>query len=252
MTSLIIQDISQLPAIASSLVNKIKDYNVVGFYGPMGSGKTTLGRTIIKLIEPESGTISFYGKALNNLSGRSLKDFRKKVQIIFQDPYSSLNPKLTVGAIISEPLLVHKLCKNAQDRKKRVMELLKQVNLEEEHYYRYPHQFSGGQRQRIGIARALAVEPELIILDESVSALDAFIQSQILTLLIQLKKEYGLTYIFISHDLNVVRFMADRVIVLRNGNIVEEGLPNELFLSPKDPYTAKLIASIPGINYQGF
>ena len=224
----------------------------LGLVGESGSGKTTLGRVIIKLIEPESGTISFHGKALNDLSGRSLKDFRKKVQIIFQDPYSSLNPKLTVGAIISEPLLVHKLCKNSLDRKKRVMELLKQVNLQEEHYYRYPHQFSGGQRQRIGIARALAVEPELIILDESVSALDAFIQSQILTLLIHLKEKYGLTYIFISHDLNVVRSMADRIIVLKDGSIVEEGLPNELFLSPKDPYTANLITSIPGRNYHGF
>ena len=132
------------------------------------------------------------------------------------------------------------------------MELLKQVSLQEEHYYRYPHQFSGGQRQRIGIARALAVEPELVILDESVSALDALIQSQILTLLINLKKEYNLTYIFISHDLNLVRFMADRIIVLKDGNVVEEGLSDELFLSPKDPYTANLIAAIPGKHYQGF
>jgi peptide/nickel transport system ATP-binding protein len=218
----------------------------LGLVGESGSGKTTLGRAIIKLIEPVSGTVSFNGKILAGLSGNSLKDFRKKVQIIFQDPYSSLNPKLTAGAIISEPLQVHKLCKNARDRKKRVMTLLKQVNLEEEHYYRYPHQFSGGQRQRIGIARALAVEPELIILDESVSALDAFVQSQILDLLANLKKEYGLTYIFISHDLNLVRMMSDRIIVLKDGKIIEEGLPNELFHSPKNPYTANLIAAIPG------
>jgi peptide/nickel transport system ATP-binding protein len=219
----------------------------LGLVGESGSGKTTLGRTIIKLIEPESGIITFHGKALNTLSGKELKNFRKKVQIIFQDPYSSLNPKMTVGSMLTEPLLVHNLYNNERDRKKRVLELLEQVSLQEEHYYRYPHQFSGGQRQRLGIARALAVEPELIILDESVSALDVSIQSQILNLLIRMKKDYNLTYIFISHDLNLVRLFSNRIVILKDGKIIEEGLPDELFNSPKEAYTANLIASIPGI-----
>ena len=220
----------------------------LGLVGESGSGKTTLGRSIIKLIEPTSGTISFHGNVLNKLSGKELKNFRKKVQIIFQDPYSSLNPKITIGAMLTEPLLVHNLYSNTKGRKLRVLELLNLVNLQEEHYYRYPHQFSGGQRQRLGIARALAVEPELIILDESVSALDASIQMQILNLLIDLKNRYNLTYIFISHDLNLVRLISDRIVVLQDGAIVEEGLPNELFASPKEAYTANLIASIPGIK----
>ncbi len=218
----------------------------LGLVGESGSGKTTLGRTIMKLLETESGKIEFHGKTLNALSAKELKTFRKKVQIVFQDPYSSLNPKMTIGAMIAEPLIVHNICKNSNERKQRVINLLKQVNLSEEHYYRYPHQFSGGQRQRIGIARVLAVEPELIILDESVSALDVSIQAQILTLLNDLKKTYNLTYIFISHDLNTVRYMSNRIIVLKDGVIVEEGLPNELFNSPKNPYTVNLISSIPG------
>jgi peptide/nickel transport system ATP-binding protein len=218
----------------------------LGLVGESGSGKTTLGRTIMKLIETESGKIEFHGKILNALSANELKPFRKKVQIVFQDPYSSLNPKITVGAMIAEPLIVHNICKNSNERKQRVINLLKQVNLSEEHYYRYPHQFSGGQRQRIGIARALAVEPEIIILDESVSSLDVTIQAQILNLLKDLKQKYNLSYIFISHDLNTVRYMSDRIIVLKDGVIVEEGLPNELFDSPKNPYTANLISSIPG------
>jgi len=219
----------------------------LGLVGESGSGKTTLGRTIIKLIEPDSGIIKFHGKALNTLSGKELKNFRKKVQIIFQDPYSSLNPKMTVGSMLTEPLLVHNLYNNARDRKKRVLELLELVSLQEEHYYRYPHQFSGGQRQRLGIARALAVEPELIILDESVSALDVSIQSQILNLLVRVKNDYNLTYIFISHDLNLVRLFSNRIVVLKDGKIIEEGLPDELFNSPKEAYTANIIASIPGI-----
>jgi peptide/nickel transport system ATP-binding protein len=218
----------------------------LGLVGESGSGKTTLGRTIMKLIQSESGDIIFNGKQLNTLYGKKLKAFRKKIQIVFQDPYSSLNPKITVGSIIAEPLIVHNIVKSAKDRKQRVMELLKLVNLQEDHYNRYPHQFSGGQRQRIGIARALALEPEIIILDESVSALDVTIQSQILALLKDLKQKYNLSYIFISHDLNVVRYMSDRIIVLKDGAVVEEGNANQIFNSPKNLYTANLIASIPG------
>jgi ATPase components of various ABC-type transport systems, contain duplicated ATPase len=218
----------------------------LGLVGESGSGKTTIGRTIMKLIDTLSGNIKFHEKSINNISSTELKNFRKNVQIIFQDPYSSLNPKITVGETIAEPLIVHNLYKNARERKQRVLELLRQVNLKDEHYNRYPHQFSGGQRQRIGIARALAVEPEVIILDESVSALDVSIQAQILNLLNDLKRIYNLTYIFISHDLNTVRYMADRVIVLKDGAVVEEGVPEELFESPRSPYTANLIASIPG------
>ena len=218
----------------------------LGLVGESGSGKTTIGRTIMKLIESKSGTIEFQGAKLNDMSSNELKRFRKEVQIIFQDPYSSLNPKISIGEIISEPLTVHNLYKNVKERKKRVMGLLRQVGLNEEHYNRYPHQFSGGQRQRIGIARVLAVEPKLIILDESVSALDVSIQAQILNLLNDLKKQYNLTYIFISHDLNTVRYMADRMIVLQSGQIVEKGLAEEIFASPQTNYTKNLIAAIPG------
>lgn len=220
----------------------------LGLVGESGSGKTTIGRSIMQLIENVSGTIAFQGSPLHNLSTSALKRFRKEVQIIFQDPYSSLNPKISIGEVIAEPLIVHGLCKNAAERKQRVMDLLTQVGLKENHYSRYPHQFSGGQRQRIGIARALAVEPKLIILDESVSGLDVSIQAQILNLLNDLKSTYNLTYLFISHDLNTVRYMADRLIVLQHGNIVEKGPSEEVFSSPKMAYTKNLIDAIPGNN----
>jgi peptide/nickel transport system ATP-binding protein len=220
----------------------------LGLVGESGSGKTTIGRTIMQLIRAESGDILFLGQPLSRLFGKQLREFRKKVQVIFQDPYSSLNPKMTVGPIITEPMVVHHLGKNSKDRKHRVMELLHQVHLEEEHYYRYPHQFSGGQRQRIGIARALAVEPQLIILDESVAALDVSIQAQVLNLLNDLKQAYGLTYIFISHDLNTVRYMSDRMVVLKDGYVVEQGVAEEVFAYPKSEYTSGLIAAIPGKN----
>lgn len=218
----------------------------LGLVGESGSGKTTIGRSVMKLIDYESGDIVFQGNKLSQMSAKEIKRFRKEVQIIFQDPYSSLNPKITIGEMITEPLLVHGLYKNQKLRRQRVLELLTQVGLNESHYSRYPHQFSGGQRQRIGIARALAVEPKLIILDESVSALDVSIQAQILNLLNDLKKIYNLTYIFISHDLNTVRYMADRLIVLQHGKAVEQGPSEEVFSSPKTVYTQNLINAIPG------
>ncbi len=195
----------------------------LGLVGESGSGKTTLVRTIMKLLECDSGIINFHGSPINNLNRRSLKYFHRKVQIIFQDPYSSLNPRFTIGDMITEPMVVHRLFKKHSALKNRAMELLQQVQLDESFYSRYPHQLSGGQRQRIGIARALAVEPELLILDESVSALDVSIQAQVLNLLNDLKNIYKLTYIFISHDLDVVRYMSDRVVELKNGTITDYG-----------------------------
>ena len=224
----------------------VQQGETLGLVGESGSGKTTIGRSIMKLIDSVSGTIEFQGVSLDKMSTSELKKFRKEVQIIFQDPYSSLNPKISVGEMIGEPLKVHGIYKTAKERKQRVMELLTQVGLAVGHYTRYPHQFSGGQRQRIGIARALAVEPKLIILDESVSALDVSIQAQILNLLNDLKKMYNLTFIFISHDLNTVRYMADRLIVLQDGMIVEKGFSEEVFSSPQMMYTKNLINAIPG------
>ena len=224
----------------------VQQGETLGLVGESGSGKTTIGRSIMKLIDSVSGTIEFQGVSLDKMSTNELKKFRKEVQIIFQDPYSSLNPKISVGEMIGEPLKVHGIYKTAKERKQRVMELLTQVGLAVGHYTRYPHQFSGGQRQRIGIARALAVEPKLIILDESVSALDVSIQAQILNLLNDLKKMYNLTFIFISHDLNTVRYMADRLIVLQDGMIVEKGFSEEVFSSPQMMYTKNLINAIPG------
>ncbi|HEY4784406.1 MAG TPA: ABC transporter ATP-binding protein [Bacteroidales bacterium] len=218
----------------------------LGLVGESGSGKTTIGRSIMKLVESESGDILYKGKKIDILTGNELRSFRKNVQIIFQDPYSSLNPKMTIGDMISEPLIVHGLFKDSNERKIRALKLLREVGLNEEYYNRYPHQSSGGQRQRIGIARALAVEPELIILDESVSALDVSIQAQILNLLNDLKREYNFTYIFISHDLNTVRFMADRVIVLKEGAVIEQGTSDGLFSNPQNSYTRNLIFSTPG------
>lgn len=218
----------------------------LGLVGESGSGKTTLGRTMLRLIDSQSGNILFHGHPINKMTSSQLKEFRRKVQIIFQDPYSSLNPKISIGDAIREPMEVHGLYRNSTERKLKVMELLRVVNLKEEYYSRYPHQFSGGQRQRIGIARALALQPELIVLDESVAALDVSIQAQVLNLLNDLKKEFNLTYIFISHDLNTVRYMSDRMVVLKDGQIVEEGPADAIFENPQSEYTRNLMQSIPG------
>ncbi len=217
----------------------------LGIVGESGSGKTTLARAVLELIPPDSGRIFFRNEEITQISKEKLKSLRKHLQIIFQDPYSSLNPRLTAGSAIQEPMTVHRLHDNEKTRKKKVIDLLEKVGLQPEHFNRYPHEFSGGQRQRICIARALAVEPRLLICDESVSALDVSVQAQVLNLLNDLKKEFGLTYIFISHDLSVVRYMADRIIVMKNGRVIETRDADKLFTNPQSPYTSSLIEAIP-------
>jgi len=218
----------------------------LGLVGESGCGKTTLGRTILRLIQPTSGKIIFDGNDITNISKSDLRKLRKDIQIIFQDPYASLNPKLSIGQSILEPLQVHNLLKNDAERKQKVLELLNKVGLREEHFNRYPHEFSGGQRQRVVIARALALQPRFIICDESVSALDVSVQAQVLNLLKDLQAEFGLTYIFISHDLAVVKHISDRILVMNKGKIEEEGYPEQIFYAPKAAYTKKLIEAIPG------
>ncbi|MBL7708703.1 MAG: ABC transporter ATP-binding protein [Chitinophagaceae bacterium] len=217
----------------------------LGLVGESGCGKTTLGRTLLRLIDPTSGTITYNGIDLTAKNREELRSLRKDIQIVFQDPYSSLNPRLTIGSAIAEPLKVHHIVSTEKARKEKVTELLEKVNLKEEHFSRYPHEFSGGQRQRIVIARALALNPSFIICDESVSALDVSVQAQVLNLLNDLKKEFGFTVIFISHDLSVVRYISDRIMVMNKGKIEESGKADDIYFNPQSVYTQKLIASIP-------
>ncbi|MBB6501820.1 ABC transporter ATP-binding protein [Pedobacter cryoconitis] len=224
----------------------------LGLVGESGCGKTTLGRTILRLIEPTSGTISFEGQDITRLKNNDLRKLRRDIQLIFQDPYSSLNPQLTVGNALMEPLQVHQVFDSQTQRKAHVQHLLELVDLKAEHFNRYPHEFSGGQRQRIVIARALALQPKLIICDESVSALDVSVQAQVLNLLRRLQQEMGLTYIFISHDLAVVKHLSDRMIVMNKGRIEEENFPEIIYEQPQSDYTKRLIAAIPGkLNLAG-
>jgi len=220
----------------------------LGLVGESGCGKTTLGRTILKLAQASGGEVIYQNQNILEMDEHSFRQYRRNMQIIFQDPYSSLNPRITVGAAIAEPMQVHGLEPDAEKRKNRVLELLKKVGLEEKHYHRYPHEFSGGQRQRVCIARALALNPRFIICDESVSALDVSVQAQVLNLLNDLKKEFRFTYIFISHDLSVVKFMSDRMVVMQKGRIEEIGDPDEIYANPKSEYTRKLISAIPKVH----
>lgn len=217
----------------------------LGLVGESGCGKTTLGRTILKLAQASGGEILYKQKNILQMSEADFRQHRRDMQLIFQDPYSSLNPKITIGNAISEPMRVHQIFKTEKERKEKTLELLKKVGLEEKQYNRYPHEFSGGQRQRICIARALALNPQFIICDESVSALDVSVQAQVLNLLNELKQEFKFTYIFISHDLSVVKFMSDRMVVMQRGKIEEMGDPDEIYYNPKSEYTKRLINSIP-------
>jgi peptide/nickel transport system ATP-binding protein len=218
----------------------------LGLVGESGCGKTTLGRAILQLIKPTDGKIYLDQKDITQIRSGALRNMRKDLQIVFQDPYGSLNPRITVGTAILEPLRVHGVLNNTSQRKEKVMDLLEKVSLLPDHFNRYPHQFSGGQRQRICIARALALDPSFIIFDESVSALDVSVQAQVLNLLNDLKKEFGFTAIFISHDLSVVKYISDRIIVMQKGKIAEQGDAEQIYYHPQNEYTKQLIAAIPG------
>jgi peptide/nickel transport system ATP-binding protein len=223
----------------------IQPGETLGLVGESGSGKSTIGRTVLRLVERTAGQVLYRGDDIGALSGERMRRLRSKLQIIFQDPYASLNPKMRIGAILGEALATHGLHKGKEARERRIAELLETVGLRAEHASRFPHEFSGGQRQRIGVARALAVEPEFIVADEPLSALDVSIQSQVINLLADLRERLGLTMLFISHDLDVVEYLCDRVVVLYLGKVMEVATTDELFARPAHPYTQALLAASP-------
>ena len=246
--SLLGRPLQKLTAV-DGLTFDINEGETLGLVGESGCGKSTLGRALLRLIDHSAGSVSYRGTPLDQLSATKMRALRPKLQIIFQDPYSSLNPRITIGEAICEPLKVHKMKSGKREtERERVIELMEKVGLQAEWYNRYPHELSGGQRQRVCIARALVMQPELVICDESVSALDVSVQAQVLNLLNDLKEQYAFTYLFITHDLSVVHYMADRIMVMQKGKIVESGTPDDIFLRPKTEYTKTLIEAIPRID----
>lgn len=243
---LLLKTVGQVKAV-DDVSLEIRKGETLGLVGESGCGKSTLGRTLIRLYEPTAGQIHFEGQDFLNVAGRNLRLLRKDIQMIFQDPYASLDPRMTVGQILRQPFDIHKVG-TSKERDVRVQELLELVGLKPSHVNRYPHEFSGGQRQRICIARAIALNPKLIICDEPVSALDVSIQAQILNLLKDLQEKLGLTYLFISHDLSVIEYFCDRVAVMYLGKIVEIGTRDEMFHQPKHPYTQALLSAIPRVG----
>ena len=241
----------EFPAGGKKKVHAVSDVSLelyegetLGLVGESGCGKSTLGRMLIRLIEPTSGEISVRGETVTGLKEREFRKYRRQLQMIFQDPYASLNPRMTVRDLIAEPLITYKVCPTKEATTDRVLELMKAVGIPGEFLYRYPHQFSGGQRQRIGIARAIAIDPSLIVCDEPVSALDVSVQNQVLNLLMDLKKERGLTYLFISHDLSVVRHISDRVLIMFLGKVCEVGAVEDVYSAPMHPYTRFLLNAV--------